>query len=76
MTWHLTAGGRDLQCCGFLPAGVYGNVALAAYGGCVGHNDQTTLSAMNPGLVFVGGEGNMGEAGDESNISEFETWSE
>lgn len=53
---------------GLLVAGIDGNVALDAHGGRVRHEDQTTFSAMNPGLVRRIGEGNMREAGEEDNV--------
>lgn len=75
MAGDLACSSWDLQRHGFLVAGIDGNVALDAHGGRVRHQDQTTFSAVNPGLVRRIGEGNMRETGEEGNVSEFEEWS-
>lgn len=75
MAWHLAPGGGDLQGNRFFVAGIYGNVALVAYGGGIRCDDQAPFSAVNPGLKLRRGEGDVREAGDEGNVSEFEDWS-
>lgn len=72
MAWHLTSGGGNLQRRRFLIAGICGNVALVAHSSCVRNDDQTTFSAVNPGLVLRSGEGHVGQAGEEGNVSALE----
>ena len=50
-------------------------MALAADGGGIRRNDQAPFSAANISLKLRRGEGDVREAGEEGNVSEFEDWS-
>ena len=52
----------DLQGDGLLFRGIVGDMALVAVGRCVGGDDQPILPTTNPGLLFRGGKGDVGEA--------------
>lgn len=75
MAWHSAPGSGDLQGSRFLVARIYGNVALSAYGGGIHHNNQAPFPAADISLKLRCGEGDVREAGEEGNVSEFQDWS-